>query len=184
MDAPGFPPAALAAARDAAKAHMRVLGADEDTLIATYAASALALAEAFAGRALILREWNAMLSVSPRWQALAMTGVAAITSVSGLSADGDTFALASDAYAIDVDADHVGWVRTTAPGAAGRIAVTYQAGLAADWGTLPAPIAQGVVLLVAHLFEQRDRGGAPPAAVSALWRPWRRMRLAVAERAA
>ncbi|MEG3172908.1 head-tail connector protein [Sphingomonas sp. ZB1N12] len=48
-----------------------------------------------------------------------------------------------------------------------------------DWDTVPAPIAQGVAMLVAHLFDHRESDVAPPAAVAALWRPYRRMRLGV-----
>ncbi|RYY22422.1 MAG: hypothetical protein EOP62_23195 [Sphingomonadales bacterium] len=183
MDAPPFPAAALEAARDAAKAQLRMAGDSEDALIEGYAASALALCEAFTGRAMVAREWRAVLPVGGGWQALSTTGVSAITGVTGLSADGDTIALPVEAYAVDVDAEGIGWVRVTAPGAAGRVAVTFSAGLAEDWAALPAPIAQGVVLLIAHLFEARA-GASPPAAVSALWRPWRRLRLAAAERAA
>lgn len=183
MDAPPFPAAALAAVREAAKAQLRVTGDNEDALIASYAASALTLCEAFTGRATIAREWRAVLPAARGWQALGIGGVTAIGAVNGLSADGDTIAFGIDAYAVDVDAEGCGWVRVIAPGAAGRVAVTFSAGIAGDWASLPAPIAQGVVLLIAHLFEARD-GASPPAAVSALWRPWRRLRLARAERAA
>jgi len=55
--------------------------------------------------------------------------------------------------------------------------VTVEAGLAADWPSLPAPLRQGVAMLAAYLFDSRDGAGAPPAAVTALWRPFRRMRL-------
>lgn len=85
--------------------------------------------------------------------------------------------LASSGYAIDVDASGVGWVRLTGP-AAGRMRVSGSAGMAADQNGVPEPIRQGVLRLVAHLFAARDGGGdAPPAAVTALWRPYRRMRL-------
>ena len=68
-------------------------------------------------------------------------------------------------------------MRVIAPGAAGRVAVSFTAGLAADWGALPPPLAQGVAMLIAHLFNDRDGGRAPPAAVAALLRPYRAMRL-------
>ncbi|RYD91931.1 MAG: hypothetical protein EOP61_26625, partial [Sphingomonadales bacterium] len=170
MDAPPFPAAALEAARDAAKAQLRIAGDGEDALIEGYAASALALCEAFTGRATIAREWRAVMPVSRAWQAIEVAGVCAITAVAGLSADGDTIAFSPDAYAVDLDAEGLGWVRVIAPGAAGRVAVTCMAGIAEDWSGLPAPIAQGVVLLIAHLFEARE-GASPPAAVSALWWP-------------
>ena len=62
-------------------------------------------------------------------------------------------------------------------GWAARAVGAYTAGLAADWAGLPAPIAQGVVRLIGHLYAERD-GGPPPAAVTALWRPYRRLMLA------
>jgi len=53
------------------------------------------------------------------------------------------------------------------------------AGMADDQNGVPEPIRQGVLRLVAHLFADRDgEGAAPPASVTALWRPYRRMRLA------
>jgi len=54
MDSPPFPAAAIAAAREAAKAHLRIAGASEDALIDGLAATALALAERFTGTVLIL----------------------------------------------------------------------------------------------------------------------------------
>src|SRR3546814_2135654 len=63
--------------------------------------------------------------------------------------------------------------------AAGRVDVTFMAGLATDWAGVPEAIRQGAVRLAAHMFAQRDgEGSAPPAVVSAPWRRWRRMRLA------
>lgn len=177
MHAPPFPAAAIADARDAAKLHLRVSGTGEDAALEAHAAAALALCEAFTGRALIVRDWTGLVPATRCWQRLAAAPVTAITGVTGLGADGAGFALASDAYAIDVDANGEGWVRVTAPGAAGRAEVAYSAGMAADYSGLPAPITQGAVLLIGHFFDGRAAREAPPAAVAALWRPWRRMRL-------
>jgi uncharacterized phiE125 gp8 family phage protein len=59
-----------------------------------------------------------------------------------------------------------------------RIRVTGVAGMATEPNAVPEPIRQGVLRLVAYLFASRDGlGGEPPAAVTALWRPYRRMRL-------
>jgi len=184
MLAPPFPAAAIAAARDAAKLHLRVTGAAEDGLLEAHVATALALCEAFTGQALIVRAWSEVLPAHGAWQRLPAAPVTAIDSVEGLGASGSGFALPSEAYGIDIDAAGEGWVRTSAAIAAGRIRIGYAAGLAADWSGVPAPLAQGVVLLAAHLFEARASGGAPPAAVAALWRPWRRVRLHTARRSA
>jgi uncharacterized phiE125 gp8 family phage protein len=57
--------------------------------------------------------------------------------------------------------------------------VRFRAGLGADWNDVPEPLRQGLIRLVAHFYTHRDAAdaGAPPAAVAALWRPWRRLRL-------
>ena len=48
-----------------------------------------------------------------------------------------------------------------------------------DWNALPTALAEGIVRFAAWLYRERD--GAvdrpPPAAVAALWRPYRAMRL-------
>ena len=44
-------------------------------------------------------------------------------------------------------------------------------------GNGAAPVAQGVAMLAAHLFDHRESDAVPPAAVAALWRPYRRLRL-------
>ena len=51
--------------------------------------------------------------------------------------------------------------------------------LADDWGEVAAPLKEGIIRFAAHLYA--DRGASalrePPAAVAALWRPWRELRL-------
>ena len=86
--------------------------------------------------------------------------------------------LAAGDYAIDIDARGDGWVRVTTL-VEGRIRVGGQAGIASEPNGVPEPLRQGILRLVAHLFQARDGGGGePPAAVTAMWRPYRRMRLA------
>ena len=178
MTSPPFPAAASAAARDAAKTHLRIAPSDENPLIDGLAATALALCEAFNGGAIIARDWTAILPAAPTWQRLGTAPVYTIDAIEGLPAEGAAFALPTSAYAIDIDAEGEGWVRVIAPGAAGRVRVRFGAGGASGWDDLPPPLAQGVVLLIAHLFDAREGGAEPPAAIAALWRPWRRLRLA------
>lgn len=162
-----------------AKAFLRIETGEEDGLIDGLVLSATGLCEAFTGIALIERSVTEILSASREWRRLAQTPVRAITAVEGVPAEGAAFALPVDAYAIDIDGNGDGWVRVTQPGAAGRVRVTYSAGMAADAGDVPDMLRQGIVRLTAHLFTHRDGAGdaGPPAAVTALWRPWRRMRL-------
>lgn len=176
MDAPPFPAAAIAEACAAVKAYLRIEGSGDDAALAAATASALALGEAFTGTAWIARSWQAWLARAPDWQRLPMAPVTAIGAVETINAGGAAAALPVAAYAIDLDARGEGWVRLAAPAAA-RVRVTFAAGMASGWADLPPPLAQGVVLLAAHLVEGRGDPGAPPAAVVAFWRPWRRLQL-------
>jgi uncharacterized phiE125 gp8 family phage protein len=166
--------AALAAVR----AQLRVETSGDDALILAFAETALGLAEQFVGRALIRREMVAELPADPGWQELPAGPVRAITAV---AAGRPAVVLAASAYAVDIDAEARGWVR--APNAAGPLTVTFTAGEAASWAGLAQPIRQGVALLAAHLFSDREGRHAPPAAVTALWRPFRDTRLMTAARA-
>lgn len=154
----------------AVKAVLRVASADEDDLIAAFGESALGLAEQFTGQMLIARMLHETLPGATGWQRLGAAPVRAITAVAGI----DGTPLAPAAFAIDIDAAADGWVRVVDSGA---VRVVFDAGLAPDWAALPAPLRQGVVLLAAYLFDARDTLQAPPAAVTALWRPFRRVAL-------
>ena len=114
----------------------------------------------------------------------AFTGTAPVTAITGVEAisiGGVRTALTADAYALDLTADGTGRVAILSGGNASRFAVRFTAGLAADWSGLPEPLRHGMVRLAAHQHRERESSGAasvPPAAVAALWRPWRRLRLA------
>lgn len=153
-----------------ARAYLRVEHETEDGLIAGLVRTACGLCEGFTGQALIAREVVESLPVSCEWRRLSITPVRSIDAVGELPVG---------AYAIDIDTNGDGWVRVTQAGGQTRVSVTYQAGMAADWNGVPEPLRQGIMRLVAHLYTHRDRMSdeGPPAAVAALWRPWRRMRL-------
>jgi uncharacterized phiE125 gp8 family phage protein len=168
-------------AAGAAKGFLRVERGDEDGLIAELVGAAAELCERFTGQALLARGFTETLPSSRAWQRLTRTPVRAIISVETLPVEGPAQALASGAYAIDIDARGDGWVRLAAPGPAPRIRVGYEAGVASAWAELPAALRQGILRLAAHFYTNRATEGArviePPAAVTALWRPFRRLRL-------
>lgn len=148
---------AIAAAAAAAADYLRL--GEADAVLGRAAATALALGEAFCGQRLVVRGFEQTLVAAPGWQRLAELPVRAITAPAA-------------GAGIDIDGHGIGWVRSGA-----AVTVAYSAGLAASWDLLGAPLQQGVVLLAAHLSEHRDGRVEPPAAVAALWRPYRRMRL-------
>lgn len=160
----------------AIKARLRVVSTDEDALIAAFAETALGLAEQVIGQATIARAMTQELRGHGGWQMLGARPVSAIDAV----ADMGGVPLTVGDHAVDIDADGLGWVRL-ANGVAAR--VTYTAGIAADWDALPDGLREGAAMLAAHLFDDRTGGAPVPAAVTALWRPFRVMRLQQEQRA-
>jgi hypothetical protein len=142
----------------AVRAELRAASIDDDALAIAFVEAALGLAEQFTGRVLIVRELVVDMAAAAGWQALPVVPVRTI---------------AGTGVAVDIDAEGVGWVK-----AAGAARVTFTAGLAGGWAALPAPLRQGVAMLAAHLFTDRAGSAPVPAAVSALWRPFRSVRLA------
>jgi uncharacterized phiE125 gp8 family phage protein len=161
------------------RAWLRVDTEEEDPLLLALIAAAVRHAEAFTGVTFIARAATVRLSASSDWKRLPLTPVRSITSVTGIPAEGASFVLPAGDYAVDIDSDGDGWVRVMNAGAAGRIDVACVAGQAESWETLPEPVRLATLRLTGHLHANRDGDGdgGPPAAVAALLRPWRRMRL-------
>jgi len=66
------------------------------------------------------------------------------------------------------------------------LAVAYEtcaafvgAALPDDWAVVPPALNEGILRFAAHLYRTRDEmdGAQPPAAVAALWRPFRALAL-------
>lgn len=163
------------------KQWLGITRAHDDALLAELARTAIAMCEAFTGVMPLETECEEVLPLCRGWQVLATRPVQAIGEVVGVAADGARIALPAAAYALELDSDGAGRVLVMAPGEATRFVVRFTAGLAPDWESLPEPLRHGVMRLAAHQHRERETSGAsplPPAAIAALWRPWRRMRLA------
>lgn len=169
----------LPVALEEVKAYLRIVTGEEDALLAALVRSAADMCEAFTGRALVARATEESLPASPAWTRLGAAPVISIGGVAALAADGTAVPLAAEAYAIDVDAAGEGWARVLSADGATRVRISYVAGMAGDPNGLPETLRHGIVRLAAHLYTHRDEadGGGPPAAVTALWRPWQRLRL-------
>jgi uncharacterized phiE125 gp8 family phage protein len=170
-------PAALAELKD----WLGITTPGDDAQLTTLLRAALEMCEEFTGLMPLQQTCEQVLPVASAWQVLGVVPVQAITAVDGIPAEGARFALAVSAYSIELDADGRGRVKVASPGSAGRIAVRCTAGLAPDWAGLPEALRHGILRLAASQYRQREGDSAealPPAAVAALWRPWRRLRLA------
>jgi uncharacterized phiE125 gp8 family phage protein len=164
-----------------AKAHLRIDTSSDDALIAGLIRAATEMCEAFIGQLLIERAVSDILPASSDWQRVAQSPVRSITGVEVLPTEGSAYAMPVADYAVDIDAGGTGWVRILTRGsgtsATKRVRISYRSGGASGANAVPEAIRLGVLHMVAHLFANRDAVAAPPAAIVALWRPYRRLRL-------
>lgn len=155
---------------DEAKAYLRIEAEEEDPALGAILLAAIAHAEDFLNLMLLRRAVVERIAASTVWRRLGATPVAAITGV------GD---LPPEQYSVDIDGSGDGWVRIAGPLAGTTVEVSFSAGLAEDWSSLPETLRLGVLRLAGYLHGHRDGGGdpGPPAAIAALLNPWRRFRL-------
>ena len=162
-----------------AQAYVRIETGEEEAVLAGLVRTASALCEAFLNQVVIARAFGEELVASAAWQRLSVTPVRVISGVDAIDSAGLATPLSSTSYAVDIDTSGDGWVRILDPTMTGKIRVSGTAGMAVGENDVPEPIRQGVLRLIGYLFTARDGGGGdPPAAVTALWRPYRRMRFA------
>lgn len=189
-----LPPAALAEL----KQWLGLTVADDDAALTALLMAALDLCADFTGLVPIAETAEETLPASGAWQTLATRPVREVSGAEWVLSDGSRSALASSDYVARIGADGTALVRVTASGPvmsfdmlggdggcgalAPVVAVRFVAGLSADWDSLPQVLRQGVMRLAAHQYRARESDNVaaalPPASVAALWRPWRRMRLA------
>ncbi|MEE4350417.1 MAG: phage head-tail connector protein [Pacificimonas sp.] len=160
------------------KAFLRIEHGEEDALLAGFVRAALDMFEGFSGQTALVGPRGARVPVNGEWHRVAPTPVLRLLSVEGRTGAGAPVPIGAEAVDLQIDFCGDGWVRIVSEGA--NVAMlSVEAGLAADWNGLPEAVRQGVLRLTAHLYAHRDdpADSGPPAAVAALWRPWRRMRL-------
>lgn len=174
-------PAILAgAALDEFKAWLAITTTSDDAALTALLHAALDLCEAFTGQMPLEALCEELITPSADWQTLSTRPVMAVTGVEALSPANVRSPVAVEDYSFELEADGSARIRILRPGQCLRFAVRFTAGMAADWVHLPDGIRQGVLRLAAYHYRQRDavdQRPVPPAAVAALWQPWRRMRL-------
>ena len=168
----------LAVPLDDLKRYLGISLDDEDDVLSDLIRTASEMAEGFLGRMVIVRSVTEMRGAGSGWQRLVMQPVQAIGAVEGVPADGAAFALPVEAYAVDIGADGAASVRVVTPGSAGRVRVTYTAGMASVTDDVPDAIQHAIIRMAGELHARREGlEGELPASVTALLRPWRRVRI-------
>lgn len=157
------------------KAYLRLDGSAEDAVLAGFIRTARTMCEAFTGVMLVVRGFRETVAAIGRPRRLSAAPLVGVDAVEKLDQGGA--AAAVDGWKLSYRDDGSGAIE--APATDGPLRITYRAGIADDWNGVPEALRQGIIRLAAHLYSYRDDPGdkGPPAAVAALWRPWRRLRL-------
>lgn len=182
------PPAQEPVTLEEARAHLRVSGTEEDTLILRLIAAARQHLERVARRALVTQGWRLYLDAWPPGRIIRLP-VAPVQSVDSIMVyDGDGLPVALDAadYRLDGPAEppRLRVVAAAPVGVSGfnGIEVEFTAGYGMDGAAVPPTLRQAILVLVAHWFDGRAAGfdlatAGVPAGWSALLAPYRMLRL-------
>lgn len=173
-----------------AKAHLRVADTIEDVLISSLVLTARVTIEQLANVAMITQAWTLVID---RWPDEATVDIPlrplqAISAVRVKNASGAGIAIPATSYLVDLVSKPPRLIWNNAvrpvPGVPiNGIEIDLSAGFGATGASVPAPLKHAILVLVAHLYENRDivELGSPqariPEAVADLIAPFRRIRL-------
>jgi uncharacterized phiE125 gp8 family phage protein len=174
-----------------AKAHLRLDGTAEDTLVGSLIVTSRLHVEAALGLALITQGWSWFIDDWPpgRELPLPLRPVESVTAVRLYAADESLQTVSPDTYLLDgvgpparlVRRNNVSWPKPTR--VANGIEIAFVAGYGDAAANVPAPVRQAILLLIAHWYEHREPveiGAASvpvPPMVSDLLQPYRNVRL-------
>jgi uncharacterized phiE125 gp8 family phage protein len=178
------------------KAHLRLgtgFGEDglQDEVLISFLRAAIVAIEARTGKVLISRQFDLNMHQwrDPAAQVLPLVPVTAIGSVVLIDAAGGETILGTHIYRLIKDSQHPQLCPTgsqlPAVATGGAVHITLTAGMAADWGALPADLAQAALMLAAHYYQYRDdtglSGGCMPFGVTSLIERYRVVRLSLGQ---
>ncbi len=176
---------------DQFKAHLRLgtgfaEGDVQDEVLKGFLRAAIAAIEARTGKVLIERDfsWSLKGWRDPAGEVLPVAPVGSIGAVTLTDAAGAETVLDAAAYRLESDSQRprlrpagmaLPMVRT-----GGSAKIAFTAGMAIDWGGLPADLGQALLLLAAHYYEYRDAtalsAGCMPFGVTSLIQRYRTVR--------
>lgn len=169
------PPAAEPITLAEAKGHLRVLHASEDALIERIVAAVRAHVEKVTGRALIAQGWSLFLPAFPKSGIIELPRppLIEVTEIRYRDAAGEVQMLAESVYTFS-PLGLKGWVQrrpwqawpATAKGDLDAVEVRFTAGYGDDPADVPPDLNHAMLLLIGHLYSNRDETSDKPLAVN------------------
>lgn len=151
----------------------------DNAQLTTLIGAGLEACEAFTGMTPLTSTIEETRDASHEWARLTTQPIAQVTDVETLADDGARASLGEEDYDLHLAGDGSAQLRLRSGPFLRRVVVTLEAGLAPDWASLPDGLRHGILRFAAFLHREGEQGASePPAAIAALWRPWRQVRLA------
>jgi uncharacterized phiE125 gp8 family phage protein len=180
------PPATEPLALDETKGFLRVDQDNDDALVSSLITAARQLCEGYTGRSLVSRGYSLFFDRWPKLRVIELPypPLLSVAEVNIYAPDNSFITLDPAGYYADTAGGRIvladGAVRPRPGRAANGIEIRYTAGYGAAGEDVPAPLRQGMLMLVAHLYEHRGDSpdqALPVSCAAALFRPYRLMGL-------
>lgn len=151
----------------------------EDANLLMLLKASLEMCEGFLGQRPLIENCEEQADNNSGWISLSANPVKAIISIEKIAEDGARTPLDVGNYTQRICADGIGQFRLNGHQDANVLAVQFQAGIANDWASMPGALRHGIIRLAAFHYRERDSAKTidPPVSVTALWRPWRKVRI-------
>jgi uncharacterized phiE125 gp8 family phage protein len=154
----------------------------EDAALTGLLEASHGICEAFIGKSPLMQTVEEVIALVAGWQELTARPVRDVTGAALIATDGSRQTLPIPGDTFELRIADTACVRLLRPLEGRGVALRLVIGIAEDWEQVPAPLRHGIIRLAAHHYRDRDRDTkdsvAPPASVTALWRPWRTVRIA------
>jgi len=164
---------------DELKQWLGIARSNEDTNLLALLQASLDMCEGFLGQRPLASECEEVVSCRGDWIALSTMPVIAIVGAETIDHDGERSPIVEQDLEVAIDGDGSARIRLLGARNSQRAAIRFQTGISESWSALPGALRHGIIRLAAFHYRERDNAKTmpPPASVTALWRPWRRMRL-------
>lgn len=157
----------------------------QDAVLEAYLRAAVATIEARTGKVLLEKDfsWEITRWYSSNRQGLPVAPVSVVASVTLVSFDGSETVVDDEKYNLREDnfrPEVVAGCLPTVP-TNGTVRIEFTAGFGPDWSDVPQDMAQAVLMLAAHYYQNRggcaDADGTIPMGVQALLERYRTVRI-------
>jgi len=160
------------------KNYLKIDTSDDDDLISDIIKAARQLCEGYTRRAFITQTWNMIFDAVGSEVRLPRPPIQSVEKISVIDEDGNSSEVSSDIYVVETAENSKGRIRLK-PGCSwpshrgfGSFIVEYKAGYGDSASDVPEGIKQGILQLIAALYENRGVVEEIPEVVKVVLEPY------------